>query len=87
MIIAERKPIDEIYAMLEPFDKVLVVGCGGCVTVCLTGGERSVEVLAEQLRLKNNLEGAPTPLPNALSPGSATPNTWRLFATRPPKPT
>jgi ferredoxin len=57
MIVAERKPIDEIYAMLKPFDKVLVVGCGGCVTVCLTGGERSVAVLAEQLRLKDNLEG------------------------------
>ena len=57
MIIAERKPIDEIHAMLKPFDKVLIVGCGGCVTVCLTGGERSVEVLAEQLRLKDNIEG------------------------------
>jgi len=57
MIIADRKPIDDIYAMIKPFDKVLVVGCGGCVTVCLTGGERSVAVLAEQLRLKDNLEG------------------------------
>jgi len=57
MIIAERKPIDDIYAMIKPFNKVLIVGCGGCVTVCLTGGERSAVVLGEQLRLKDNLEG------------------------------
>lgn len=55
MIVAERKPFDEIYDMLQPYDSILVLGCGGCVTVCLTGGERSVSVLAGQLRLKDQL--------------------------------
>lgn len=51
MIVAERKPIEEIQEMLAPYKRVLVLGCGGCVTVCLTGGEKQSETLAAQLRL------------------------------------
>lgn len=51
MIVAERKPIEEIQEMIAPFKRVLVAGCGGCVTVCLTGGEKEVEILASQLRM------------------------------------
>jgi len=51
MIIAERKPFDEILEMLKPSKHVLVLGCGGCVTVCLTGGEKQAEELSLQLRL------------------------------------
>lgn len=51
MIIAERKPLNEILEMLSPYKKVLVLGCGGCVTVCLTGGEKQAEELTLQLRL------------------------------------
>jgi len=57
MIVAERKPFDEVYSMIEPFEKVLLVGCGGCVTVCLTGGEQAVSVLAGELRLKDRMNG------------------------------
>ena len=57
MIVAKRKPFDEIYSMIEPFDRVLLAGCGGCVTVCLTGGESAVSVLAAELRLKDQLNG------------------------------
>jgi ferredoxin len=57
MITAQRKPFDEIYRMLEPYDNVLLVGCGGCVTVCLTGGERAVEILAGELKLKDRQAG------------------------------
>lgn len=51
MIVADRKPIDEIMTMLEPFRKVLVLGCGSCVTVCLSGGEKQADELASLIRM------------------------------------
>ncbi len=40
MITAERKPIEEIIAMISPYRKILVVGCGSCVAECASGGEK-----------------------------------------------
>jgi ferredoxin len=57
MIVAERKPFGEIYGMFRRKESVLVVGCGGCVTVCMTGGERAVATLAEQIQLKDRMLG------------------------------
>lgn len=51
MIVAERKPFEEIKAMAEKGNKILIAGCSGCVSVCLTGGDREVEHLSQQLRL------------------------------------
>ncbi|MCY2928306.1 MAG: methylenetetrahydrofolate reductase C-terminal domain-containing protein [Planctomycetota bacterium] len=51
MIVAERKAMPEILEMLAPYKRVLALGCGGCVTVCLTGGEKNAELLATQLQL------------------------------------
>jgi ferredoxin len=51
MIIAKRKPVAEIVEMVKDFDRVLVLGCRGCVSVCSAGGEREVEILASLLRL------------------------------------
>lgn len=57
MIVADRKPIDQIIEMLAPYKRVLVLACGGCVTVCLTGGEKQADELASQLRLAARAKG------------------------------
>jgi ferredoxin len=57
MIIAERKPFQEIWDMISGYKRIMVVGCGTCVTVCWAGGEKEVGVLSSQLRLTANKEG------------------------------
>jgi ferredoxin len=51
MIVAERKPVDEIKEFVAEYDRILVVGCGGCATVCLAGGESEVRVIGSALRI------------------------------------
>jgi len=57
MIIAERKPMEEIKQLMSPYKKVLVAGCGTCVTVCWVGGEKEVAVLASQIKLARSADG------------------------------
>jgi len=57
MIVADRKKIPEIRGMIEAYDRVLLVGCGTCVTVCLAGGEREVGILGSALRMALKLVG------------------------------
>jgi ferredoxin len=57
MIIAEQKSLDEIKALIGESEKVLVVGCGTCVTVCFAGGSREAEITSASLRMASKLEG------------------------------
>ncbi len=57
MIVAERKPLNELVAMVDRCKKVLVLGCKGCVTVCNAGGVKEVGILASALRIAAKKEG------------------------------
>ena len=59
MIVAKRKPFEEIKEMLQGYKKVLNVGCGTCVSVCLAGGEKEVSVLNAELDMARKLEDNP----------------------------
>jgi ferredoxin len=59
MIKAEQKPVDEILKYLNPYNKILLSGCGACVTVCHAGGEKEVGLLASSLRMARKKMGKP----------------------------
>jgi ferredoxin len=57
MIVAEQKPLDEIKDLIAEAKKVLVVGCGTCVTVCHAGGDKEADILATSLRMSTKIDG------------------------------
>jgi ferredoxin len=59
MIKAEQKPIEEILGYLNPYNKILLSGCGACVAVCHAGGEKEVGLLASALRMARRKMGRP----------------------------
>lgn len=56
MIIAKQKPLQEIRALIGEAKKVLVAGCGTCVTVCFAGDSREASILASSLRMSFKLD-------------------------------
>jgi ferredoxin len=59
MIVAERKNVQELLAMIETHKRILMVGCKGCVTVCNAGGKKEVAILSAALRLARQKQGNP----------------------------
>jgi ferredoxin len=57
MIVAERKSIPELVDILQAHKRILVLGCGTCVTVCLAGGEREVSIISSALRIASKVKG------------------------------
>ncbi|MCL5104941.1 MAG: methylenetetrahydrofolate reductase C-terminal domain-containing protein [Armatimonadetes bacterium] len=55
MIVAHRKNIQDLKADLSQYKRILVLGCGTCVTVCLAGGEREVGMISSALRIAYNI--------------------------------
>ena len=49
MIVGGLKPLPEIAAAVRNYKRVYIMGCGSCVTVCLSGGEREARQLALEL--------------------------------------
>lgn len=59
MIVADRKPMDEILESIKDYKKIMLMGCGGCVTICLSGGEKAAGILAAQISIARNKAGNP----------------------------
>jgi len=51
MIVGKQKPIEEIIEEVKDYEKILMIGCNECVTVCEAGGKKEVAVLASALRM------------------------------------
>jgi ferredoxin len=60
LIVAEQKPLEEIRRMIIPYERVLILGCGTCMTVCDAGGEREVSFLHSALRVAQAKSGNET---------------------------
>ena len=62
MIVGDLKPLEEIVSAIKEYKQVLVLGCGSCVTVCLSGGEKEAEHLCHELSKVRNYQGTPPKL-------------------------
>lgn len=51
MVKAKRKPLEDIKKAVQPFAKILNIGCGGCVSVCMAGGQKEVNLLNSRLAM------------------------------------
>jgi len=45
MIKALTKPLEEIREMIASYRRVLTIGCGGCVSLCIAGGQKEARSL------------------------------------------
>jgi ferredoxin len=59
MIVAKQKPLEEIEKIIDPYQRILVLGCGTCVAICMAGGEKEVGILASSLRIAEKVSGKP----------------------------
>jgi hypothetical protein len=57
MIVGNLKPLEEIVSAIKEYKQILVLGCGSCVTVCLSGGEKEAEQLCQELSKVRHYEG------------------------------
>jgi ferredoxin len=62
MIVAKRKPLEEIKTSVQDYSRVLTVGCGTCVAVCLAGGEKEVASLNAELSMARKIDKSPVEL-------------------------
>ena len=63
MIITQKKPREELLAMLEGVTRVALVGCGQCASACQTGGAKELEEMRALLE-ENGKEVVGSVLPD-----------------------
>jgi hypothetical protein len=73
MIKVEQKPVDEILGFLEPYKKIVLVGCNACAAVCHAGGEKEVGILAAALRMARKKAGQRLEILESCSPRQCEP--------------
>lgn len=56
MIVADRKPFEEIMDSIKDYNKIMIMGCGGCVTICFSGGSKAVEILSAEIKIARKKE-------------------------------
>ena len=49
MIITQKKPLEEVLALVGEAKTVAVIGCGQCASTCQTGGAPEVEAMKKTL--------------------------------------
>lgn len=59
MIVAEPKPLQEVSLSISGYKNILILGCGTCVSVCLTGGDKEAGILAEELTYSKYFNSSP----------------------------
>ncbi len=58
MIVADRKPLEEILNSIKDYKKIMLMACGGCVTICFSGGTKASELLASQIKIARKKQGS-----------------------------
>ena len=56
MIVGKLKPFEEIAAMLEGRERILIAGCDGCAGIYEVGGLKQAEILKQKLELARELK-------------------------------
>ena len=51
MIVADKKPLEEVKASIGEARRILVVGCDTCVAECAAGGRKEVSMTASALSM------------------------------------
>ena len=53
--ITKKKPFEELAKLLEDMERIFIIGCGTCTTMCHTGGQPEVIDMEEVLRTKGKV--------------------------------
>ena len=55
MIISEAKPFQEVIDSLKDYQKIFLVGCGDCATLCKSGGEEELKAMKVKLEASGKI--------------------------------